>query len=362
MPNKFQKKAKIGILTLPLGHNYGGVIQAWALQRSLDKLNKFEIQILNYRGAKLSLVRYLKMILFGMIGKSEDIHTAKKYSKIRAFRNNHLKLSPNLWGKKALRNYIKSQSMDHVLIGSDQVWRQSYSKEPEVYFGALNIPKSVRLSTYAASFGGCTRVLNLEHCKSSLDLFENISVREKKSVDFIYKSTGIVASFVADPSLLIEADEYISLFNLKKDPKEHLFSYILDIDMNKENILKKVVLHIQDEVVELKNIDSKNNQTLNAGVVEWINNFYNASFVITDSYHGVLFSIIFKKDFVVIPNLERGVERFLSILKVLELEERLVQDVSEVKQVLLKSIDWESVEIRRKIFVDKSLIYLNSAF
>ena len=113
---------------------------------------------------------------------------------------------------------------------------------------------------------------------------------------------------------------------------------------------------------DMRNLSSENiNDFIFPPVEEWINGFMSADYIITDSFHGTLFSIIFNKKFISIGNKRRGLSRFTSILKQLDLEDRLLLSVEDFKpEILNKDIDWNLVNSKLSIAKENSLDFLNS--
>ena len=152
---------------------------------------------------------------------------------------------------------------------------------------------------------------------------------------------------VLDPTLLIKKEDYIQLFEKNKvsESKGNLLVYILDEIPEKSELINKIA-------EEKKLIPFKVNSKVGKGglslpeyiqptVEEWIRGFYDAEFVVTDSFHACVFSILFNKPFIVYGNENRGLSRFTSVLNIFGLEERLLKNLSEYRQ--FDEIDWNRV-------------------
>ena len=206
----------------------------------------------------------------------------------------------------------------------------------------------VKRIAYAASFGTDDWEFNeeqtLEYSKYIFN-FDGISVREDSGISLCKNHFGINATHVLDPTMLLTKDEYIKylLPSQNNNKEKYLFYYILDHDETKINIVKNYEqkLHIHAATVRAKDDRSKDiNQRIQPPLEDWLFAFCNAEFVVTDSFHGCVFSIIFNKPFIVILNENRGSARLYSLLKLFQLEDRLYDPLNDK---LKSMIDWKSV-------------------
>lgn len=205
---------------------------------------------------------------------------------------------------------------------------------------------------YAASFGKGEWLLDSKETEETKLLASNfiaISVRERSAVDLCRNYWGIDAKHVLDPALLLDAEDYLKTITLKRE-SNILFAYVLDESSLKRDIVeamansRKLKIYRCMPKEELINGVTKNlDNCIYPPVDNWLNGFNNATCVVTDSFHGVVFSIIFRKPFVVIGNTQRGMARFESLLTMLGLENRMVKDVDSAIEMMDTSIDYESV-------------------
>ncbi len=263
---------------------------------------------------------------------------------------------------------IKKNKFDAIIVGSDQIWRPKYffSRIENAY---LDFAKkwNIKRISYAASFGAEeweydeNQTIN---CTALLKKFDAISVRESSAKVMCENKFGVEALHVLDPTMLLTKENYIELFKeaCTQQSKGNLFCYILD--------KKKETNIITDCIAKNKGLkpffvnsryeepNAPLEERIQKPVEKWLRAFYDAEFVITDSFHACVFSIIFNKPFIVYGNRERGMARFESLLKLFELEERLVSSLSEVNKVLQMPIDWEKVNSIYKQMKEKSLSFL----
>src|SRR5690606_34704024 len=233
-----------------------------------------------------------------------------------------------------------------------------------------------RLS-YAASFGKDDLLEYspelLVQSKRLAQQFNAISVREDSGIELVKKHWEMDAECHVDPTLLFDKEHYEGLVigsevgGMKKEG--NLFAYVLDRNGVKGEIIDKVskALKLQDfEIYPPKAKDRKEfysdpEKFQLPPVEQWLKGFMDAEFVITDSFHGTAFSIIFNKPFLAIGNKDRGLARFLSVLKLFGLDNRLITDTAQVSAELLKKkIDWDKVNSIRNSEAKRSLSFLKS--
>ena len=166
--------------------------------------------------------------------------------------------------------------------------------------------------------------------------------------------------------MLLDVNEYIELFKQKQTPKSkgNLLNYVLDETDEIESLIKKVASMKKMVPFAVNNpYEGDNtkplNQRIKPSVETWLRGFYDADFVITDSFHACVFSIIFKKQFVVVGNKDRGMSRFESLLKLFGLEDRLVDVHCDVS--ILQQIDYDNVYSIYDKLKESSMIYLSGS-
>ena len=369
---------KIAILTLIGHHNYGNLLQAYALQTMLKRMGH-EVTILkrepNYPSFKLLLLRVLSTLkcairIFGgnkdfiicnplaypneyKVRKSEAID----YSQLKLFSEQNLSFSPSLRRKHSLKKYVKKHKFDCFIVGSDQVWREAYT--PDIYNYFLDFlsedDKSLKIS-YAASFGTNNEPISadkLPYCVELSKRFNAISVREQSAIDLVHKYFHLSAVQVLDPTLLLDPIDYYKLINDRdKDKgKGALVSYIFDKDQEKDNIISTCQNKLSCNHIDLMNLlVNKKGCKQMYSISEWLATITNAKFIVTDSFHGCVFSILFRKQFVIIANEYRGSERLKSILEIFSLQNRLFYSLEDFlarkEDVLCNLIDYSIGEQR----------------
>lgn len=377
---------KIAILTLPLHTNYGGILQCYALQTELEGRGH-QVTVLNRRWpgpnarlvarrfasiAKCIVKKYLlgqkDIVLMNPWADDYNIHKPseaekKRHTEIRRFIKENIHLTKPLRSSDELREYVEANEVDCIVVGSDQVWRELYGPCIEDYFLGFLPEGDKRVKvTYAASFGTADSPISEDHLKNCIPLakrFSSISVREQSGVEIMKDIFGVDAKLLLDPTLLLSAEQY--KFPVKDMEKGCLVSYILDETEDKIAILQEVTeaLHLKNKKLRL-DATSQDDVVL-PSIEEWLSSFANAEFVVTDSFHGCVFSIINHKPFIAIANKDRGLERFTSLLGTFGLMDRLIfghEDFICKKTLPHRPIDYKLVDIKHRSLIHDSKDYL----
>lgn len=371
---------KIGILTQPLHWNYGGIIQNWALQQVLMRMgHKPETIAIIQPNLKLVIIRcasfikcilkkyifncknvYIYSILNPEYNPSYPIYADKEFVK-RINQSKHLIANLNL------KRYINRHEFDAVIVGSDQVWREEYSPNILSFFLDF-LPENDKRKriAYAASFGKGQDYISVEkmpECCRLLSLFDAVSVRENSGVDIVKRDFGRrQVKKVLDPTMLLTPEDYIKLIDSKdRHDKSYIASYILDHSEDKSAILNQVS---EAKELPVNKIDLEVRPEGMSTVSQWLANFADADFVVTDSFHGCVFSIIFGKPFIAIANAERGLDRFRSLLCEFGLMNRLITNMCDFRgrqDSLMSSPDYIAVNSRLALLRQSSLKFLTDA-
>jgi exopolysaccharide biosynthesis predicted pyruvyltransferase EpsI len=158
-----------------------------------------------------------------------------------------------------------------------------------------------------------------------------------------------------DPTLLLDKNDYIQLVEHDSEhvhrSNGNLFVYILDRTTEKQQTVNRIAsdLHltpfeIMPESISTSHDFGESDKHIYPPITQWLQSFMDAEFIITDSFHGTVFSILFNKPFVTIGNSERGMTRFSSLLKVLDLEKRLISSCNELNnEIISDKMDWNNI-------------------
>lgn len=303
---------KIAILTLPFHTNYGGVLQAIALQSSLLRLGHdvYVLDVYYWTNAKKSLIQVKASKLYHSL-----ICFVNGQSKVKKKINNSI---CNLVKTKKYNSFndIRETDFDAIVVGSDQIWKASYI--PDIKNAFLDFAKGwdIHRIAYAASFGSdvwCYNPVQTAVCADLLRDFEFVSVREKSAVKLCHDYFGVEARFVADPTLLLSKEDYSKLLNVKIGSSNGtLLAYFLESNEMIENAIMSLSDDNNLSLVSVKPNLKSSNRIL-PSIREWLQCIIDADIVITDSFHASVFSVIFGKPFIVIAYEKRKarIESFL---------------------------------------------------
>lgn len=379
---------RIGILTQPFYWNYGGIIQCFALQTVLQRMGH-EVVILDRKFAYPSLG--MVMLRLGSVVKcfvrryffgNRSIRPSNPFSPfyyiykypiidntaIKDFIHPHFKFTPSTTSSHTLKKYVLNHELDCIVVGSDQVWRECYSPCITDYFlGFLPSGCKVRKIAYAASFGVQDSPISarwLDECIRLAGRFDALSVREDSGVTLMQEVFGLQAKRVLDPTMLLEREDYRLLVSKedKAAASTGVLAYILDKTPEKKQIMDDVAGKLQLPCQSF--IPDAEKVCVLPSVGQWLAAFDRAGFVITDSFHGCVFSILFRKNFIVILNKDRGADRFHSLLKQFGLQNRLISGYGDLEKragELFKPIDYAAVEEKLSRLKADSLRFLREA-
>lgn len=368
---------KIGIVTFTFQTNYGCLLQAYALQTVLKRMGHD--------------VEHLQLPI-----EFPDLHPTWKMPFVWSKRailkffcgeyNIPIFTHPNKWIRKNTDEFIVTHiqpkylneagwneelanEYDAIVFGSDQIWRPIYAYPIEKFFGAFLGPSNVKRISYAASFGTEDNEYSgnqQKACAGLLKKFSAVSVREKSAVVICKERFGVGAKHVLDPTMLLSSEDYIPIFEQANTPisEGSLAIYVLDenpqIDafIRKQSSQKGLIPFRTNSKVE--NHNAKLSERQQPPVERWLRSFHDAEFVITDSFHACVFSILFHKPFICIGNKNRGMSRFDSLLNMFGLENRLV-DINYIADYVEKEIDWEHVDSVLAQKREEAFQFLNQA-
>lgn len=358
---------RIGLLTLPVGLGYGGIMQAFALKTALTRCGHDVVLIRRLR-KKHKLKRIIRRIIKKyVLGKKDTIvfidrKDEKEYpivtQYIQPFIDRNLQpFSPKYWTSSDFKG-IESLGIDAVVVGSDQVWRPGCMDNIEDFF-LQGIDCKIKRYAYAASLGVSDWVYTerqTSHCREAVKMFSEVSVREKSGISLCQKHFGITPELVLDPTLLFDGDFYLSYVSGHDESKEHkICAYILDRSPEKMDLLSMFSNNINKDFFfsanENENREAPLERRIAPSIESWIDSFYSADCVFTDSFHGCAFSIIFRKPFYAYINKGRGADRFYSLVEMLGLEQCIItegQQLSKIPEINWTEVERRLVEMRKK--------------
>ncbi len=362
---------KVGIITVHRNVNYGANLQAFASARFLSN-SGFNAEIVDYLPKNLDKDNYLVGWLKSSWDNDENrsfshrlklflallLSAPDKNKKLKAFykfREQKCKKSPKY---NSLDEVVKANYTD-IVCGSDQIWNPDITEGINpIYFGdILGVKNKI---SYAASLGrekyNETDEISAANLIGKMDY---VSVREAKSVDYIEKISGKKVSCVCDPVFLLENQEYIKIAKPIKIKKPYLLVYSVvgnDAMLNAALEFAKNKNLTVVEICQNKNRKHKHIQLSSAAPEEFLGAILNAEYVVTNSFHGTAFSIIFEKNFYVFDNKGRG-SRITDLLTKAGLMDCLVQEKIQSKELA----DYNKVNKNLKTYIEQSKNFLLTA-
>lgn len=341
---------KIGILTFHCAHNYGAVLQCYALQEFLKGLGH-DVEIIDYRPNYLlapykifkasrtgSLIFRIKSFIKSLLTLRRSYIRHKKFYN---FINNYLNLSKE-------RNHIPDK-YDVYITGSDQIWNPQITNGFDSnYFAEYSFPKGHKIYiSYAASMEA-KKLSDLEanYYKNHLNNFDFISVREKTLSDLLQPLTNKKITTVLDPTLIVDKKAWDRLAILPKNKHKYILVYQVRTHKCVLKIAKKIADKFNAKIIEIGawvDLYDKKYREEGKSPEEFIGYVKNSLLVITTSFHGTIFSIINEKPFYYIDLGINIDSRVRSLLNDLNLESRIILKDSDFSY---SSIDYSEVKYK----------------
>lgn len=345
---------RVGILTFHWAANYGAVLQAYALQRVLGQAG-FDAEIVDFVPYRVYLSQALHRL------RSRELRVFLKEYRTRRFIHGHSVLSPRLivTGRGVSR---AGNRYDCVIVGSDQIWNENLTltgeKGPLGAYFLDGVAASTRRVAYAASLGAvAVSEMYSDFVRPLLLRFDKVGVREASGVHIV-EGLGVRATLVLDPTLLLEREHFESLIGSDIGASTgKTVSYMLHHQGDELlRAAERAVLSLGDgEIVRLERSA--------LGVGDWLGVLRGAGFVITNSYHAVVFCIQFSIPFLVVPvsGAVSGMnDRMDTLLGTVGLEARMLRDADykTAHKIASSPIDWVSVRDRVSVARSASLDFL----
>ena len=367
---------KIAILTLPLHTNYGGILQAYALQTVLERMGHEVVHL----QPKVDYSRLHNPVVMPLVwckrlyrkyfqGDSQLPIFENPYKWARnntdRFISNNLNcrfLAPEEWNEGLAREY------DAFVVGSDQVWRPIYSLDVTRFFTVFLGHSDICRIAYAASFGVDVNEFSDEQIacgREYLKLFAAISVREESGIRLCRELFDVQASQALDPTMLLRREGYQRFASTAPQSPGNLMVYVLDRTEEKDAFIAEfaekrglVPFYANSKAEMPWDVDIPVAERQHPPLETWLKGFADAEFVLTDSFHACVFSILFHKPFGVFVNPERGLSRIESLLQPLGLMDRCITDAPVD---LDRSIDWKLIDNVLMQKAESSMEFLKQA-
>ncbi len=353
---------KVGILTLKFHSNFGFLMQSYALQKVVKALGHEPFHF--YIKEETEPIYNRIIVFFKKIVKNVFFHTNYPLFPYYPSESDRIYKDKNTWDfvhknisltpyYPSLKRIRKSSSplYDAYIVGSDQVWRREFTDDIRCYFFDF-LPDNIKRMSYAASFGTPTidySDKNLKVCRGLIRKFEKVTVREIEGVKICNEYFNQDAVKVLDPTLLLSSGDYINLIkdpNIPLSKKPYIFTYILRPNEDKAKFISRFAKDRDLEIINimpsrLEKVGKRHlSECIYPSISDWLKGFSQADYILTDSFHASVFSIIFHKQFYVINDKDGGSTRIPSLLKTLSIEHRFDCDYNG--QIF--DIDYEKVD------------------
>ncbi len=341
---------RVGILTLPFNVNYGGILQSAALYQVIEAMGH-EPVLLTRKPYKSTMKRAALAIARALPWPDIKGHNtaARREAVHHPFIRTAMPRRTGVLRSTAdLREAVVRHRLDAVVVGSDQVWRPQYhgDDQPLSYWLDFVDPTKMRRVSYAASFGSD----EWKHPALDRDIaalladFRSVSVREASGAAICRDHFGYGgAEVVVDPVMLADPGFLAGLAEAPAKYEDFFLDYVLDMRLIGPSLLDRLPSRLPgaDSAVHVRPHDANADITINA----WLGLFAHARYIVTDSFHGTIVAILFRKQFVTVFNPLRGGGRFHNILGQLGLEARMVSQPDEdgIANLLQAPIDYAPV-------------------
>lgn len=349
---------KIGILTQHFYRNYGGIVQNYALQQMLIKLG--HVPITFEHDTCYSRTRWVMRVIKQIIRRRNFKSLSEYPYKCRIGHRPFIDFVVDNISSVMVRNFtgeIESvYGCEAFIVGSDQVWRPAFNVG-RLYNMYLDFASNdVKKIAYAASFGVSDweyTEKETQKCKSLVSQFDAVSVRENSGIELCQTHLGVDAKWVLDPTLLLDSNDYEAVCqNVSVDDK-FVFVYALHLNNEMQDYAQQIANQLD---LNVKILQAGNRLKSEDTIEKWLASFRDAEVVVTDSFHGMAFSVIFNKPFHIFKNESGGVARYESLLIQLGIENRIVMNK---KYVNTQPINWDVVNRKRQELKQDSIEFLN---
>lgn len=330
---------KIGVVTIFNVPNYGAMLQCWSLCNAIKNLGH-------------------EPILFYIPVTSGEKTFSHKVRDILQYKFKHDFVKQNLPFTEDLTTEV-----DAYLVGSDQVWNPNIVGSRLDQFLVSFALKNKPIASFASSFGlkKWPMLDKIESTRKYLSNFKCITVREKSGVELLKSTFNIDAEEVLDPCFL--TNDYSSLYSIDENPSDVVFFRLRPW---KDMLYKEVEEDAKKRGLSFFNVSAHSfiphlHRTIRGynekyySVSTWLKKISSAKYVITDSFHGLVFSLIFKRQFAVINSKPEAITRMESLLSKFGLQHRIVHNSEDAYNLLSKErIDYDSIGPKLDILKDKS--------
>lgn len=351
--------------------NYGSALQSWALSKAINKLgeNKWEAKLIDYCPDVLADKNPLNPIK-DMWDQDEASRKRcelslpaiqENYRKFDEFYHKKFNKTKKKYTSSNFNEVVKDEKIDGFVCGSDTIFCiDEFKGLDDGYYANYDVMKNGYTISYAASFGDSHfdeesyKLLN-----QRLQNFKSLGIREQTMIPYVKEHTNVEVKKVIDPTLLLEKEDYECITAPRIEEEKYLLIYARRYNEKMIEFAEKIAKENNWKIIEISlqaENASKHRMFYEAGVEEFLSLVKNAEFVVTNSYHGLAFSVQFEKEFVVFSR-EQANTKIGELIEALGLQNRnLVTGNEKIKE----RINYNQVKNNIKEFRKISWDYLAS--
>lgn len=335
----------VGIITFHWAANYGAVLQTWALQEYIQSCG-LRAEIIDYvpRNLRITLGRCLRTRRISKMKVYYDEY--RKNKMLTVFRGKYLKLSDHHYGDK---QELKENPpvYDCYISGSDQIWNPYFTMNGQKgvtlsYFLDF-APDGKKRISFSSSFGVPTLPSEMaQHIQPELEKYSSISTREEEGVHYL-KSIGFQAMLTSDPTILLNAADYIRHFSLQKKTQSSSDLFLYCLHGHRKCVIGTVKYYAKKHGLVICEDSRK-------GVNSWLEHILNSQMIVTNSFHCMVFCIMFHKPFVAFEAISKGpsmggrMRTLLGRTGLLEFFCSAEELQSTLDAVEKKNVNWDAVD------------------
>lgn len=360
---------KAGVITFHRANNYGAILQTWALQKVIKDFG-IDACVINYHpeiidklydplNCKTGLLRKIGRVRQYLRNKDSLI----RYDKFISFNNHNLNLLGNFINYEELRN--AKLNLDAYIVGSDQVWNEIHTGGFDPAYFLQFTEKDRKRIAYAASVGrDYFNQKYIDQYKQCLQTFHAVSVRERSLANAVSELVPLTPEVVLDPTMLLSKEDYDDIKKPASIKEKYILVYMIEKNEQLIEFANKVSVSLGMPIIQRKPGSKFLNElppfyTADAG--EFLGLIESASYVITNSFHGTVFSILYGKPFISMLHSDTG-SRTEELLQALGLQNHILNELKDFSDLNMFQID-KPEEIQQKIdrLRDTSLNFLEEA-
>lgn len=363
-----KRKKKVGILTFHRAENYGAILQSFGLYSKLKNIDmEDDIEIIDYRSKVIE--KPYKIIYLGNEKNKKLYNFLKSIALLKKnilrklsfcrFRKKYIKMSEPIYDKLKINNYF--DKYNYIITGSDQVWNIDITKNDyNVYL--LKNNKEINKVSYAASIGSDEKNnKNIKIVADSIDKYKKISVREETAKNSLKLYTNKDIAVCLDPVLLHNSNFWNTIRKKSNIKQEYIFVYTTSTDYNMIKYADEIAQKESLLIVHLDKINrykSKSKSMYHCGPELFVDLIANSKYILTNSFHGLAFSIIYQKKFIVFPVKKRN-SRIENLIKLCNLENRVYDKYKEIN--IKENINYTIAMKHLEKEIEKSVRFLKDA-